>query len=141
MSAHSFELSAGLANAAYAFGTVLAVQFAVHRRGRRMLLVYVSLFIAGSTLAAWAPDPSVFAGALVVQGLCTSLMLIAAVPPLVTGWPAARMPWTAFTMNLCVFGAVAVGPTVGGLLAARGVWQPLFWAVAALGVLALAFAC
>ena len=50
-----------------------------------------------------------------LQGLCTSLMLIAAVPPLVVGWPATKMPWTGATMNMCVFGAVALGPVIGGI--------------------------
>jgi hypothetical protein len=82
----------------------------------------------------------VFAAAFIAEGLCTSLMLIAAVPPLVTGWPTAKMPWTASFMNLCIFGAVALGPTIGGLQAASGTWRPLFWAVAGVGMLALLFA-
>jgi uncharacterized RDD family membrane protein YckC len=30
--------------------------------------------------------------AFITEGLCTSLMLIAAVPPLVVGWPPEKMP-------------------------------------------------
>lgn len=77
--------------------------------------------------------------AFIVQGLCTSLMLIAAVPPLVTSWPAEKMPTTAGVMNLCIFGAVAVGPTVGAWQLSGGAWRPLFWVVAGLAVLALLF--
>ena len=66
-------------------------------------------------------------------------MLIAAVPPLVTGWPVAKMPWTGMIMNLCIFGAVAIGPTIGGLQAASGGWRPLFWGVAGVAVVALVF--
>jgi MFS family permease len=91
-----------------------------------MLLLYATAFLAAATLAAWAPTGVVFVVALVVEGLCTSLMLIAAAPPLVTGWPVARMPSTGFVMNLCVFGAVAAGPTIGGLQASAGEWRPLF---------------
>jgi hypothetical protein len=43
-------------------------------------------------------------------------------------------------MNLCVFGAVAAGPTIGGLQASGGQWRPLFWGVAAIAGLALVFA-
>jgi hypothetical protein len=67
-------------------------------------------------------------------------MLIAAVPPLVTGWPATKMPGTAMIMNLCIFGAVALGPTLGAWQASAHRWRPLFWAVAGLGVLAWVFA-
>ncbi|HLI60494.1 MAG TPA: MFS transporter [Solirubrobacteraceae bacterium] len=136
----ALQVTTGMANAAYAFGTVLAVQFAVHLRGRRMLLVYVCLFIVGSVLAALAPTPGLFIAGHVVQGLTTSLMLIAAVPPLVVGWPARRMPITGGVMNLCIFGAVAVGPAVGGIQAGTGHWRALFWIVAGIGALALVFA-
>lgn len=139
LSTAALNLTVGLSDAAYAFGTVLAVQFAVHLPQRRMLLGYVTAFVAAAVLAAWAPSGPVFAGAFIAEGLCTSLMLIAAVPPLVTGWPSSKMPWTGAIMNLCIFGAVALGPTLGGLQAAAGGWRPLFWAVAAVGTLALAF--
>lgn len=140
MSQSMLTLATGLSDGAYAFGTVLAVQFAVHLPARRMLLVYVSTFVVAAVLAAWAPTGTVFFVAFIVEGLCTSLMLIAAAPPLVIGWPVAKMPVTAFVMNLCVFGAVAIGPTVGGLQASAGQWRPLFWGVAGIAVLALVFA-
>lgn len=131
------DATIGLSDAAYAFGTVLAVQFAVHLPARRMLLGYVTAFVVAAVLAAWAPNGPVFVAAFIIEGLCTSLMLIAAVPPLVIGWPTAKMPWTGLIMNLCIFGAVALGPTIGGLQAASGTWRPLFWSVAGVGVLAL----
>jgi hypothetical protein len=61
------------------------------------------------------------------------------VPPLVTGWPPQKMPWTGGVMNLCIFGAVAVGPTIGELEAAARSWRPLFAVVAGVAVLALVF--
>jgi len=136
----ALDLTIAMSDAAYAFGTVMAVQLAVHLPGRRMLLVYVGAFAVAAVLAAWAPTAPVFVAAFVAEGLCTSLMLIAAVPALVTGWPPSRMPWTAMIMNLCIFGAVAIGPTVGGLQATAGSWRPLFWGVAVIAVLALLLA-
>lgn len=140
LSKQGLALTNGMANAGYAFGTVAAVQFAVHLRGRRMLILYASLFVLGSVLAATARTPGLFVAGRVLQGLCTSLMLIAAVPPLVTRWPASKMPWTGATMNMCIFGAVALGPVVGGVQAGAGGWRPLFWAMVGAGVLALLFA-
>jgi MFS family permease len=139
LSDQALSLTTGMANAAYAFGTVLAVQFAVHLRGRRMLFGYATLALIGSLLAATAPTSGLFIAGHVLQGLCTSLMLIAAVPPLVIGWPTRKMPITAVTMNMCIFGAVALGPAIGGLQAAAGDWRPLFWIVAGLSALALLF--
>lgn len=134
----TFDVVVSLSNAGYAFGTVLAIQLAVRLPARRMLLAYVTLFVVAAGLAMWAPSPQVFAGALIVEGLCTSLMLIAAVPPLVTGFPPEKLPWTGMIMNLCIFGAVAIGPSVGAF--AGGQWRPLFAGVTAVGVVALALA-
>jgi MFS family permease len=140
LSKSTLTIAIGLSDGAYAFGTVLAVQFAVHLPTRRMLLGYVSAFLVAAVLAAWAPTGPVFVVAFIVEGLCTSLMLIAAAPALVTGWPVAKMPTTGFVMNLCVFGAVAIGPTIGGLQASTGQWRPLLWGVAGVAALALLLA-
>ena len=73
----------------------------------------------------------------VIQGLCTSLLLIAAVPPLAIGYPANKLRDTAVIMNMCIFGAVALGPFIGGLQAESNAWRPLFWIIAAISVVAL----
>jgi MFS family permease len=140
LSEQSLQLTSGMANAAYAFGTVLAVQLAVHLPVRRLLILYATLFVLGSVLAATAWTPGLFIAGRITQGLCTSLMLIAAVPPLVTGWPVGKMRFTAGTMNLCIFGAVALGPVIGGVQAGAHAWRPLFWIVVVASVLALLFA-
>ena len=76
----------------------------------------------------------------VIQGLCTSLLLIAAVPPLAIGYPANKLRDTAVIMNMCIFGAVALGPFIGGLQAESNAWRPLFWIVAGISVAALVLA-
>jgi MFS family permease len=140
MSAQTFSLGAGLANAAYAVGTVLAVQFAQHLPQRRMLLGYALLLVIGSILAAAAQDPSVFIAGRVIQGLCTSLLLISAVPPLAIGYPPHKLRDTAVIMNMCIFGAVALGPFIGGLQAQANGWRPLFWIVTGISLVALVLA-
>lgn len=137
LSSATLDVAVAMSTAAYAVGTVFAVQFAVRLPARRMLIVYELLFVASSLLAATTSNGGVFVGAFIVQGLCTSLLLIAAVPPLVTAWPPKKMPITAGIMNLCIFGAVAVGPTIGAEAAAATSWHLLFWGVAGVAVLAL----
>jgi MFS family permease len=129
------SMSAG----AYAVGTLLAAQFAMHLPARRMLVGYEAAFLVASVLAAWAPNAPVFMGAFIAQGLLTSLMLIGAVPPLVTAWPATKIPTSAGVLNMCIFGAVTLGPTVGALQAAAAGWRVLFWCVAAVSAVALMF--
>ena len=119
MSDQTLSLSSGFANAAYAVGTVLAVQFAQHLPQRRMLVGYAALLVVGSILAAAAQGPGMYITGRVIQGLCTSLLLIAAVPPLAIGYPAAKLRDTAVIMNMCIFGAVALGPVHRGA-AGRG---------------------
>jgi MFS family permease len=136
----SLELTTAMADAGYAAGTVIAVQFAQHLRQRRMLLLYVTLFVVAAVVAAWAPSRGLFIAALVLEGLCTSLMLIAAVPPLVIGFGVDKVATTGVIMNLCIFGAVAAGPSLGGVVAGEHDWRALFWVVAAIGVVAWIFA-
>ena len=138
MSAQTMNLALGMANAAYAIGTVLAVQLALRLPQRRMLLVYGVLLVIGSVLAASATTAGAFIAGHILQGLCTSLLLIAALPPLIIGYPVSKARWTAIVLNLCIFGAVALGPVVGGLQASGNNWRPLFWIVAGVAVGALA---
>ncbi|WP_327290218.1 MFS transporter [Streptomyces sp. NBC_01198] len=138
MSLQAMSITSGMANAGYAVGTVLAVQFAQHLHQRRMLIVYGSLLVIGSVLTAAAVDPTMFIIGHVLQGLCTSLLLIAAVPPLIIDYPVARLRETAVILNVCIFGAVALGPVVGGIQANYHGWRPLFWIIAGIAAAALA---
>ena len=79
MSTQTMSLGLGMANAGYAVGTILAVQFAQLLPQRRMMVLYAILLVIGSVLAAAATNSAMFIGGHVLQGLCTSLLLIAAV--------------------------------------------------------------
>jgi nucleotide-binding universal stress UspA family protein/MFS family permease len=136
-SPQTISLATGLANAGYAFGTILAVQLAQLLPQRRMLIIYASLLVIGSVLAASATGPGMFIAGHILQGLFTSMLLIAAAPPLFLGFPAAKLRFTAVIFNLCIFGAVAAGPLVGGAQASFHGWRPLFWVVAGIAALGL----
>jgi MFS family permease len=136
MSLQTLSLGSGMANAGYAVGTVLAVQFAQHLPQRRMMVVYAAVLVVGSILTAAAQDPGMFIAGRVLQGMCTSLLLIAAVPPLALSFGLERLRETAVIMSMCIFGAVALGPTVGGIQAEAHAWRPLFWIVAAISLTA-----
>ncbi len=137
LSMMTLEVTVSVSAAGYTMGTVLAAQLAMHLPRRRLLVVYELLLVIASILAAWAPNGQVFIAGFILQGLATSLLLIAAVPPLITQWPPAKMPITAGIMNLCIFGAVAIGPTIGAIQSASGGWRPLFWGVAGVAGVAL----
>src|SRR3984885_6682599 len=126
MSLQTFALGAGLANAAYAVGTVLSVQFAALLPQRRMMVIYAVVLVIGSVLAAAAQNPAMFITGHILQGLCTSLLLIAAAPPLALGFGVEKFRSTAVIMSMCIFGAVTVGPAIGGIQAEANAWRPLF---------------
>jgi hypothetical protein len=134
MSANSMSLAFGLGNAGYAAGTVLAVAFAQHLPQRRMLLVYATLLVIGSFMTAAAQDAPMFFVGHILQGVCTSLMLIAAVPALAVSYGTEKLRETAMIMNMCIFGAVAIGPAIGGLQAHAHAWRPLFFIVAVISL-------
>ncbi|MFI6762832.1 MFS transporter [Micromonospora sp. NPDC050417] len=137
MSTAQTNLAVGLANAGYALGTVLSVQAAQHLPQRRMMLLYTAFLVVGSVFAASATEPVLFIVGHVLQGLCTSLLLIAAVPPLVTGFPPSRLTPTAVILNLSIFGGVALGPLIAGVQVQADSWRPLFWVIAAIAIVAL----
>ncbi len=140
ISPQAMSIGGGMANAAYAIGTVIAVQLAQLLRQRRIMLCYVTLLVIGSVLAAAAQNPAMFIAGHVLQGLCTSLLLIAAVPPLALGFGVEKFRSTAVIMSMCIFGAVTLGPAIGGIQAEAHAWRPLFWVVAAIAAAAFVLA-
>src|SRR3978361_2311734 len=56
MTTQQMSLGSGLGNAAYAVGTVLAVQFAQPLPQRRMLVLYAVILVVGSVIAAAAQN-------------------------------------------------------------------------------------
>lgn len=140
MSGQTMALASGMSNAAYAVGTVLAVQFAQHLPQRRMMLAYATLLVVGSVLAAAAQNAGMFIAGHLLQGLSTSLLLIGAVPPLALGFGTERLRETAIIMNMGIFGAVAAGPVIGGLQASAHGWRPLFWIIAGIALASLLLA-
>lgn len=127
------ELAGGLANAAYAFGAVAAADLIQRIPGRRLLVACEAGFVAGSLLAGLAGGIVLFTVGRFVQGTATGMLLVAALPPLVTKHGAERLPSTAAYVSLGLFGMVTVGPLVGGLVGELDAWRVVFLAGAGLG--------
>jgi len=140
MTPQTASIADGLANAAYALGTVLALQLAQMLPQRRLLVGYASVLVIGSVLAASATNAGMYIAGHVLQGLCTSMLLIAAAPPLFLSFPARKLRYTVVIIDLCIFGAVAAGPLVGGAQASFHAWRPLFWIVAGIAAAGLLMA-
>lgn len=129
------QLAEAMSNAGYAFGAVAAAQLAQRFVQRRLFLGYEAVFVIGSVLVALAPGIALFFAGRLLQGGATGFMLISALPPLVTRFGVAKLPGTVIIVNIGLFGASALGPILGGLVAAAGAWRLMFAVAAGLGAL------
>jgi MFS family permease len=128
------QLANGLANAAYALGVVVAADLVQRLPAHRLYLACTTGFALGSGIAALAPAVAWFAAGRVLQGAATGMLLVVALPPLVTRHGAARVPLTVALVNLGLFGGAAAGTTVGSLLTGPGQWRLLLGALAVAGL-------
>ncbi|MCW2492896.1 MAG: hypothetical protein JWN47_2260 [Frankiales bacterium] len=133
-SAFGIQLAEGLSDAGYAFGAVAAADLTQRLPTWRVFVLAEAAFAAGSLLAASASGIAEFTVGRVLQGIATGMLLVAALPPLITRHGAARVPLSATFVNLGLFGMVTLGPVVGGIAAAEKVWRLLFVAMAGIGV-------
>ena len=131
------QLSNALANAAYAFGAVTAADLILRLPQRWLYVGSEAVFIAGSLLAALAPGMAMFTLGRVLQGLMTGMLLVVALPPLVTNYGAGKLPLSALYVNLGLFGMVTLGPVAGGVAGSYHGWRLLFAAIAAVGAVGL----
>ncbi len=131
----SLQVANGLSNAAFAVAVVVAAQLSQRFVQRPLFLAYAATFVLGSVCVAVAPGLVLFLVGRVLQGATTGLMMISALPPLITRFGVHRIPWSAAIVNLGLFGATTLGPLVGGSVAGSGSWRILIWVVAGLGLL------
>jgi MFS family permease len=129
------QLAEGMSNAGYACGAVVAAALAQRYVQRNLFLGYQAAFVVGSLLATFATGLPLFFLGRVVQGASTGLMLISALPPLVTRFGVGRLPLTVAIVNVGLFGATTIGPVLGGLTAEAGSWRVLMGVLAGLGTL------
>jgi MFS family permease len=137
-SARTLEIAAGLSNAGIAVGAVVAAYLGQRYVQRHLFVGYQLMFVAASLAAATAPNVEVFLAGRVLQGLATGLMVIGALPVLVTRFGVARLPVSVAVVNVALFGSATLGPLVAGPVAASGAWRLLFGVLAAVGLLGLA---
>lgn len=103
---------------------------------KRVFLVGMVLFAAGSILSGAAQGPEMLIGGRILQGVGAAPMLSLSLAIVCNAFPAAEQPralgiWAAVSAI-----ALAIGPVVGGALIALD-WRLIFWInlpVAALGL-------
>ncbi len=129
------QIIAGIATAGYAFGALLGGDLTNRFRQRSLFLICEALFVIGSLLAALAGGFISYGAGRVLQGLATGLLPVIALPPVVRRFPPERMPLTAAWVNIGFFGAVALGPLLGGLVAGAHVWRWFYAGLSGIGAI------
>jgi MFS family permease len=139
LDATRFELqvAAGMANAAYAFGAVASADLIQRVPGRHVYIVCECGFVLSSVLALSAQAVGQFMAGVILQGLFTGMLLVAALPPLVITHGVERIPTTAAVISLGLFGMVTLGPVVGGLVGSYSGWRLLYTSIAVLAAIGL----
>ncbi|WP_028922193.1 MFS transporter [Pseudonocardia acaciae] len=128
------QLSQALANAGYALFVVVAAALARRLPARTLGVAGQSAAAVGALLCACSPGLGTFTSGRVLHAAATGTMLVVALPPLVTGQPPNRMPATVVFLNVGLFGAATLGPSLGGLASGWHAWRALFGLAAALAV-------
>lgn len=109
------------------------------RTGRkRMVLIGVAMFIAGSILGAVAPNPGWLIAARFVQALGASCYTPASAALLVASYPPDRVASAIGIWAVTGGLSSAIGPPLAGLLVEVGDWRTTFWFNVPIGLLVFA---
>jgi EmrB/QacA subfamily drug resistance transporter len=110
--------------------------------GRRLVfMVGAAIFTAASLLCALAPSVLVLIGGRALAGVGAALLLPASLAIIRVVWSDAKERGRALGIWAGCNGlALAIGPTIGGLLIARFGWRSIFLVVVPVGLAALALA-
>ncbi|ONI80075.1 MFS transporter [Saccharothrix sp. ALI-22-I] len=104
--------------------------YLIQRVPTRVLFgVAMSLFSAGTLLAALAPGFAVLLMARVVQATGTAIMVPLLMTTVMTLVPAARRGALMGNISIVISVAPAIGPTVSGVVLDLFGWRGMFWVV------------
>ena len=127
---------------AYALTEAVVIPLAAWFMGRfstrRLFMGCMSLFAAGSLIAAVAPVFAVLLVGRVVQAASTGIMMVMSL--ILLTFPRESRGAAMGLVGLVIAFAPAIGPTAGGLLVDAVGWRALFGVVVAVAVLVIVFA-
>ena len=124
---------------ALCFASLLLVGAALGDRygGRRMLLVGLLLFVAGSTAAALSSGVWPLVAARVVQGAGAAVVVPVSLAVVASVFPAERRGAAIGTLEGITGLAVIAGPLVGGVVVEYLAWEWIFWSNVPIGLAAI----
>ena len=119
-------------------GTLIPAGAIADRTGRkRILLIGVALFTAGSILGGLAPGPEVLIVARCLQALGASAYTPAAAALLIASYPPERLSFAVGIWAAAGGVSSTMGPSLGGVLVEWGGWPWAFWINVPIGLTVL----
>src|SRR5918999_1302934 len=104
---------------------------------RRVYLVSMLLFTAGTLVSALAPGFPVLLAGRIVQAAGTAVMVPLLMTTVLRLVPVERRGATMGTITIVIAVAPAVGPTLSGVILSTLGWRFMFWVVLPVGLVAL----
>ncbi|MBJ2121374.1 multidrug efflux MFS transporter [Arthrobacter sp. MSA 4-2] len=104
---------------------------------RPLFMVAMSLFSAGTLLAALAPGFATLVAGRVIQASGTAIMLPLLMTTVMTLVPAASRGRTMGNISIVISVAPAVGPTTAGAILSVLDWRWMFWLVLPIALISL----
>ncbi|WP_407080127.1 MDR family MFS transporter [Arthrobacter zhaoxinii] len=105
---------------------------------RGLFLTAMSLFSAGTLLAALAPGFGTLLGGRIIQAGGTAIMLPLLMTTVLNAVPAHKRGQMMGTISIVIAVAPAIGPTVSGIILSALDWRWMFWLVLPIALLSLA---
>ncbi|WP_407079941.1 MDR family MFS transporter [Arthrobacter zhaoxinii] len=105
---------------------------------RGLFLTAMSLFSAGTLLAALAPGFGTLLGGRIIQAGGTAIMLPLLMTTVLNAVPAHKRGQMMGTISIVIAVAPAIGPTVSGIILNALDWRWMFWLVLPIALLSLA---
>jgi EmrB/QacA subfamily drug resistance transporter len=107
---------------------------------RRMFVVGLGLFVAGSAACALSPSVEALIAARAVQGVGAALVLTLALALVSAAYPPERRGAAIGVLEGVTGLAVASGPLVGGAVAEGIAWEWIFWLNVPIGLIVIPLA-
>ena len=104
---------------------------------RTLFAAAMTLFSAGTLLAAVAPGFAILLAARVIQASGTAIMLPLLMTTVMTLVPPARRGAVMGNISIVISVAPAIGPTVSGIVLSLFGWRYMFWLVLPIALAAL----
>jgi MFS family permease len=134
------EIVAGISTAGYAFGALVGGDLVQRFSQRPLFFACEALFVLGCVASAAGGGIVAFGAGRVLADLATGLLLVVALPPVIQKFPPDKLPITVIFINLGFFGAVCIGPLLGGWVAAGHHWRWFYGGLGAVAALNLVLA-